>query len=134
MENKVMDKKGEIINVIKIFKELLSLRSNKIKDLSSYEYYFEDIEEDIEDEDDLNYLKGILFNLVLQFKEFLAEYKTKYKPTIDLLKKSKIDLVKESRINKENMSEESTINKKESTMNKEQSAINKEKYVRRINN
>ena len=60
MENK----KSEIINVIKVFKELLSLNSNKIKDLSSYEYYCEYIEEDIEDEDNLDYLKGTLFNLV----------------------------------------------------------------------
>ena len=108
-----MDKKAEITNVIKIFKELLSLHSNKIKDLFGYEYYFEDIEEDIEDEDDLNYLKVIFFNLVLQFEDFITENKIKYKPKIDILKKSKIDLLKESRINKENMSEESTVNKKQ---------------------
>ena len=99
MENKIMDKKAEITNGIKIFKELLILGSNKIKDLFSYEYYFEDIEEDIEDEDDLNHLKVILFNRFLQFKDFITENKIKYKPTTDILKKSKIGLLKESRMN-----------------------------------
>ena len=108
-----MDKKAEITDVIKIFKELIILQSNKIKDLSSYEYYFENIEEDIGDEDNLSCLKGIHFNLVLQFKDFLVEYNINYVITTDILKKSKIDLLKESIINKENMSEESTINKEE---------------------
>ena len=41
MGNKVMYKKAEIVNVLKIFKELLSLHIDKIKDLSSYEYHFQ---------------------------------------------------------------------------------------------
>ena len=59
MDNKVIDKKAEIVDILKIFKELISLHSNKIKDVSSYEYYFQDIEEDIEndDENDLDYLE-----------------------------------------------------------------------------
>ena len=36
MDNKVIDKKAEIVDILKIFKELISLHSNKIKDVSSY--------------------------------------------------------------------------------------------------
>ena len=109
MENKIINKNAEIVNVIKEFKKLISLHSNKIKYLSSYEYYFENTEED-----DLDYLKAILFNLIIEFKDFITEYNIKkYKPTIDILKKLTVDLLKQSRsnneeptINKDNMSEE----------------------------
>ena len=75
MENTVINKKAEIANTLKIFTELISLHSDKIKNLSSYEYYFQDIEEDIEDEDenDLDYLVTLHFNLFEQFKNFLIE-------------------------------------------------------------
>ena len=90
MENKIVNEKAEIANALKIFKELISLHSDKIKDLSSYEYYFHDIEEDIEDEDenDLDYLETLLVNLdefknlkiLKEFKNFLIEYNIDYTP------------------------------------------------------
>ena len=109
MKNEIMNEKVKIADILKIFKKLISLHGDKIKDLSSYEYYFEDIEEDIEDEDenDLDYLKTLHFNLVQQFGNFLIEY------NID-------DTPKEPAINKR----EPAINKREPT-NKKESAINK---------
>ena len=75
MKNKDIDKK-EIANKLKIFKELISLHSDKIKDLSSYKYHFQDIEEDIEDNDenDLDYLENVQFNLVQEYEIFHIEY------------------------------------------------------------
>ena len=52
MENKVMDEKTKIADILKVFKELIILHSDKIKDVSSSEYHFQDIEEDVEDEDE----------------------------------------------------------------------------------
>ena len=97
MENKVINKKSETVNVLKIFKELLTLHSDKIKDLSSYESYFKNIEEDIgdEDENDLDHLKNTLFNLAQEFKTFLIEYNIKYTPTINISKEPTISILKE---------------------------------------
>ena len=66
MESKIMDEKSKIADILNIFKELISLHSDKIKDLSSYEYCLQDIEEDIEgeDENDLDYLETLHVNLV----------------------------------------------------------------------
>ena len=88
MENKIMDEKSKTADIHKIFKELISLHSDKLKDLLSYEYYFQDIEEDIDDEDenDLDYLKTLLVNLVEELKNFLFE-----KSTTDIKKKSTIN-------------------------------------------
>ena len=84
-----MDKKAKIADTLKIFKELINLHSDKIKDLSSYEYYFENIEEDIEDEDanELDYLETLRFNLFKLFKSFLIEYNINQVPIINNLKK-----------------------------------------------
>ena len=66
MESKIMDEKAKIAYTHKIFKELISLHSDKIRDLSSYDYYFQYIEEDIEDDDekDLDYLETLHINIV----------------------------------------------------------------------
>ena len=85
------------------------MHSDKIRNLSSYEYYFQNIEEDIEndDENDLDYLENLHFNLVQQLENVFAEYEIDYvlkNPTIN--KKSKIN--KEETINKEQI-----INKEE---------------------
>ena len=66
MESKIMDEKSKIADILKVFKELISLHSDKIKDLSSYEYCLQYIEENIEgeDENDLDYLETLHVNLV----------------------------------------------------------------------
>ena len=76
METKIMDEKAKIAYTHKIFKELISLYSDKIRDLSSYDYYFQDIEEDIEDDDekDLDYLETLHINIAEQFRNFHIEY------------------------------------------------------------
>ena len=80
MENKTIDKKAKTANKLKIFKELIDLHSDKIRDLSSYEYYFQNIEEDIEDDDenDLDYLQNLHFNLAQQLENVFAEYEIDY--------------------------------------------------------
>ena len=102
----VIDKKAEIINILKISKQLISLYSNEIKDLSSYEYHFQDMEEDIEDEDenDLDYLETLHFNLVQQFKNFLIECNIDYRLKIQqpiIKKKSTINNLEKPIINKD---------------------------------
>ena len=107
----------------KEFKELISLHSDKIKDLSSYEYYFQNIEEDIEDEDenDLDYLE------TLHFKDFLIEYNINQLPTINNLKRSIINNLRKLATNNNSEKQPVINNLEESTINnnlKEQRIIN----------
>ena len=115
MENQVINKKVEIADILKVFKELISLHSDKIKDLPSYEYYFQNIEEDIEDEDenDLDYLENLHFNLVEQFKNFFIEYNIDYTPK----NKQPIIFQKKSTINNNLKETTNNNNFKKSTIN-----------------
>ena len=72
MENKIVDEKAKIADTLKIFKELITLHSDKIKYKSPEYEDFEDYVDAIEDdEDDLDYLKDLNFNLNEEFTNFL---------------------------------------------------------------
>ena len=87
MENKIMDEKSKLSNTLKIFKEQITLNSNKIKEeILDYED-FEDYEEVIEDDGDaLQYLKDLNTNLIEEFTNFLIKYDIRYMPTINEFK------------------------------------------------
>ena len=59
-----MNEKAKIANTLKIFKDQIASHSNKIKENTSNYEDFEDYEEVIkDDEDDLQYLENLSFNL-----------------------------------------------------------------------
>ena len=80
-----------------------------MKDLPSYKYYFQDIDEDIEDEDenDLDYLQTLSFNLTVMFKDFFIEHNVNNPEKINNFKKIIINSLKESTTS--NNLEESTM-------------------------
>ena len=57
MENPVINKKAEISDLLKEFKDLITLHSNEVSEYLQNRYYFSDLEETLNDENDFNTLK-----------------------------------------------------------------------------
>ena len=73
MENSTIIIKGEIVYLLKEFKKLIRLSSNKVEDYLKDEYYFQDTEEMINDEG-MNMFSKISFkyyNLAKEFRNFV---------------------------------------------------------------
>ena len=76
MENMIMNEKAKIANALKIYKEQITLHSDKIKgEILDFEEYEEAIEDD---EDDLDYLKDWAINLIEEFTNFLIKHSIDY--------------------------------------------------------
>ena len=72
MENSVINKKTEISDLLKEYKELIILYSEYIKN----KYYFFSLEETLNDEEenDIQDLRKEHFNLGVDFREFVNKY------------------------------------------------------------
>ena len=68
--------KGEIAFLLKEFKKLIKLYDDKVKDYLKNEYYFQDIEEIINDEDINRFTKINFeyFSLAKEFRNFVLRY------------------------------------------------------------
>ena len=76
MENSTIITKGEIAFLLKEFKKLIKLYSNKVEDYLKDAYYFQDIEEMINDKD-MNMFNKLIFeyfNLAKEFRNFVLRY------------------------------------------------------------
>ena len=83
MENKIMDEKAKMANLLKIFKELITLHSDKIteKSLNILKRAFVKYERATDkNKNDLEYLKDLVSGLNMTFKSFIDRYDIDYTP------------------------------------------------------
>ena len=75
MENSVDNKTAEISLLLKEFKEFISLHSDEVAEYFKNEYYFEGIENKINDNDydDFEILKFEYYDLAKEFKNFVMK-------------------------------------------------------------
>ena len=73
---KAIKRKMEAISVlINQYKELIELNKDKVIECLKNEYYFKQIEEDLEEiKSDFEELKKFYFNLGVEFRRFVIEY------------------------------------------------------------
>ena len=73
---KAINRKMEAISVlINQYKELIELNKDKVSECLKNEYYFKQIEEDLEEiKSDFEELKKFYFNLGVEFRRFVIEY------------------------------------------------------------
>ena len=76
MENSAINKKAEISDLLKEFKELIKLHSSKVNEYLKNEFYFQDIEQKLNDNDenDIHDLRNEHYNLGLEFRQFVIDY------------------------------------------------------------
>ena len=91
MENSVINKKAEISNLLKEFKELIDLHSDKISEYLKKEYYFSELEDILNDKDenDFNSLKFSHCDLATEFRQFIIKYDIRH----DEIKESTLDKI-----------------------------------------
>ena len=85
MENSTIITKGEIAFLLKEFKKLIKLYSNKVEDYLKDAYYFQDIEEMINDKD-MNMFNKLIFeyfNLAKEFRNFVLRYNISHDHVIE---------------------------------------------------
>ena len=76
MENSVAIKKAEISLLLKEFKKLIELHSDKVAEYLKSEYYFQNTEKKINDEDmnSLSKLKYEYYDLANEFRNFVLQF------------------------------------------------------------
>ena len=91
MEKSVINKKAEISNLLKEFKELFDLHSDKISEYLKKEYYFSELEDMLNDKDenDFNSLKFSHCDLPTEFRQFIIKYDIRH----DEIKESTLDKI-----------------------------------------
>ena len=90
MERSVNRKKAEISDLLKEYKELINLHSDKVSEYLKNEYYFSELEETLNDKDenDFKNLKISHYNLGLGLRQFFIEYDINHK----LIRESTVDM------------------------------------------
>ena len=90
MENSVINKKAEILNLLNEFKKLIKLHSDKVSEYLKNEYYFQDLEQKLNDEDenDIEDLRNEHHNLGKEFRQFVIDYNIDH----SLIKESTINI------------------------------------------
>ena len=78
MEKAIEEKKVEISEFIKKYKEIVHLNINKIPAYFQDKSYFKYMEDDLNDMDDFEELKKIHFDLGYEFREFDRSYDIKH--------------------------------------------------------
>ena len=120
MENPDINKKAEISDLHKEFKDLITLHSNEISEHLKNEYYFSDLEETLNDENEFNTLKCSHYDLATEFRQFVIKYHIRHdeikEPIIDnIIKISPHYILHEKPMN--NSREEPVNNLREQPMN-----------------
>ena len=83
-----IEKKTEIFDLLAEYKELVSLRSDKVSKYLKNECYFKNMEEEFNDENDFEELKHLYFDLGHEFRQFVIEYNINR----DLIKEKTINI------------------------------------------
>ena len=89
MENLIVKETAKIYDLLTEFKELINLHSNKVSEYLKNEYYFQDLKNKLnnEDENDIDYLRNQHYELGKEFRQFVIDYNINRK----LIKKSTIN-------------------------------------------
>ena len=76
MENLVIKKKAEILDLLTEFKQLIKLHNSKVSEYLKNEYYFQDLEQKLDDkeESDIEDLRKEHYDLGKEFREIIIKY------------------------------------------------------------
>ena len=88
MEKARNKKKTEISDLITEYKELVNLHSDKVSEYLKNEFYFKQMEEDLNNLDDFEELKHYYFDLGVEFRSFVIEYNINH----DIIKEETINI------------------------------------------
>ena len=88
MEKEISRIETEISDLVAEYKELVNIHSDKVSEYLQNDLYFKQMEEDYNEMDDFEELKRFYFDLDVEFRQFVIEYKINH----DLIKEKTINI------------------------------------------